>query len=65
MFSVGRCPPVPELANAVPSTNLALNGTVNVYQCVHGYVFPNKKSSLPMLCDGLTWNDTAVRCHSK
>ncbi|KAK2162819.1 hypothetical protein LSH36_91g06008 [Paralvinella palmiformis] len=62
---VGRCLPVPKMRNAQPDTRLATNGTIVVYTCQTGHVFPNGDTNVTASCLNGKWNITKMDCSSE
>ena len=61
----GRCPPVPEVENAVASSTLAIQGTHINYQCLPGHLLPDRSEEYTIYCDGQNWNYTSTSCTGK
>ena len=61
----GRCPPAPEVANAVASSSLAIQGTHINYHCLPGHLRPDKSGEYTIYCDGQNWNYTSTSCTGK
>jgi len=60
---VDRCDPVPELANALPDSEMALRGSSVNYSCYFGYRLV-VLSSNSLTCDGSNWIG-APQCECK
>jgi len=65
LILVGRCPPITEIENAEPDSRQAINGTIVMYTCNKGYIFPDGNTNMSVVCDGVTWNITETACISK
>ena len=61
-FPAGRCSPLSALVNASTADRLAENGSVAVYHCDSGHVFPGGQFSVATMCDGNSWNLTQTHC---
>ena len=60
-----RCPPVPNVKNAHPSTLLAVNGTTVTYTCYDGYIFPHNTTNTSVSCNGELWSMEPSACLSE
>lgn len=60
--TVNRCPPVPEMAHAVPNSRLATKGTIIKYNCTIGFESDNSISECSASCDGDLWKTVEPCC---
>ena len=61
----GRCPPAPNFAHSLPNDTSAEPGSVLIYRCVLGYMWPTRKWALPVKCENGLWNSTDAGCIGK
>lgn len=58
-----RCPPVPMLQHATPSTTkMATNGTLVEYTCNYGYNINTDVHVTSRRCNGRTWTPAGASC---
>ena len=61
LFIDNRCPPVPHVPNATPSSLNATDGSTIRYSCDNGHVY-NSTDHVYIKCENSAWNILDARC---